>query len=202
MSKWKFPNNHIITTGQAFTTENGTQYSKNWLRFSSAQEKQNLGLTEIIPLPMPDQTYYWVTENSDGTYTTTEKDIEQFKDPLIQKLWNVFEDKFYNGTVTVQTSAGEYSFGCDRETIENINSINTMIARGLSVSNPRPYTPKGQLTPVNLTHADFGLIGEAMAMKKDILMSEYLTHKATVKSFGQAKFQDMIDYDIYSGWSQ
>lgn len=201
MSKWKFPNNHIISIDQAFVTEDGTQYPKRWLRYASQNEKNALGLTEIISQQRPNDQYYWVTEHSDGTFSTTEKDINSFKPNLISRAWTEFETRFYGGTVTVQTSAGEYEFGCDKETIENINSINTMIARGLSVSNPRPYTPKGQTVSVNLTHDDFGLIGEALAMRKDILISEYLIHKATIMSLTQEDFETLMTYDVTQGWS-
>jgi hypothetical protein len=43
----------------AFTTPDGTQYPANWLRLSSLEEKEAIGITEV-PDEIPyDQRYYW-----------------------------------------------------------------------------------------------------------------------------------------------
>jgi len=42
-----------------FTTPNGTQYPANWLRLSTLEEKEAIGITEV-PDPTPyDQRFYW-----------------------------------------------------------------------------------------------------------------------------------------------
>ena len=47
----------------AFKTSDGTQYPANWLRLSSAQEKKDLGITEVADAPTYDSRFYW----GDGT---------------------------------------------------------------------------------------------------------------------------------------
>lgn len=184
----------------AFTTENGTQYPANWFQSATQDQRNALGITEYTQQPMPNQTYYWVTENPDGTYTTTEKDIEQFKPDLINKAWQLFQEKFYSSIITVQTSVGQYQFQCNQDTIENINSINTMISRNLPVPNPRPYTPKGQTQAVNFTHDDFGIIGLQLALNKDLYFQSYANHKIAITQLTQNDFETLINYDLTKNW--
>ena len=47
----------------AFKTSDGTQYPANWLRLSTAQEKEDLGITEVADAPTYDSRFYW----GDGT---------------------------------------------------------------------------------------------------------------------------------------
>ena len=47
----------------AFKTSDGTQYPANWLRLSTAQEKKDLGITEVADDPVYDSRFY----NSDGS---------------------------------------------------------------------------------------------------------------------------------------
>lgn len=47
----------------AFKTSDGTQYPANWLRLSSAQEKKDLGITEVADDPVYDSRFY----TGDGT---------------------------------------------------------------------------------------------------------------------------------------
>lgn len=61
-------------------THNEIQYPANWLNLSTPEEKEAIGITEIAVQPRPDDRYYWVTDNGDGTYTTTPKDLVQLKD--------------------------------------------------------------------------------------------------------------------------
>ena len=47
----------------AFKTSDGTQYPANWLRLSTAQEKKDLGITEVADDPVYDSRFY----NGDGS---------------------------------------------------------------------------------------------------------------------------------------
>jgi hypothetical protein len=67
-----------LQTGTAFT-HNDIQYPANWLNLSTLEEKQTIGITEIAEQPRPDDRYYWVTDNGDGTYSTTPKDLTSLK---------------------------------------------------------------------------------------------------------------------------
>ena len=65
---------------------NGIQYPANWLNLSTLEEKQAIGITEIPEQPRPDDRYYWVTENDDGSFSTTPKDLEGLKTTEVSKV--------------------------------------------------------------------------------------------------------------------
>lgn len=73
--RYKFTNGKTVQRGTAFTY-NELQYPSNWLELSTDAEKQALGLTLIVETPRPDDRFYWVTDNGDGTYSKTPKDLE------------------------------------------------------------------------------------------------------------------------------
>jgi hypothetical protein len=58
---------------------NGVQYPANWLNLSTPEEKTAIGITEVAEQFRPDDRYYWVTDNGDGTFTATPKDLDQLK---------------------------------------------------------------------------------------------------------------------------
>jgi hypothetical protein len=53
----------------------GVQYPANWLQLATSAQKTAIGITEVAEQPRPDDRYYWVTDNNDGTYTATPKDL-------------------------------------------------------------------------------------------------------------------------------
>ena len=67
-------------------THNEIQYPANWLNLSTLEEKAAIGITEIPEQPRPDDRYYWVTANDDGSYSTTPKDIDQLKATEVAKV--------------------------------------------------------------------------------------------------------------------
>jgi len=64
----------------------GVRYPANWLRLSSADERATLGITEVTQQPRPDDQFYWVTDNGDGTYTSTPKDLDVLKADIIGQV--------------------------------------------------------------------------------------------------------------------
>ena len=74
-------NGNPLAVDVAFKTSDGTQYPANWLRLSSAQEKKDLGITEVADAPTYDSRFYWgdgtakalddKTETIDGVEYTT-----------------------------------------------------------------------------------------------------------------------------------
>lgn len=72
--KYKLANGQLVGEYQAFTY-NDIQYPENWIALSSAEERQTLGIQEFTEQPRPDDRFYFVTDNGDGTYSTTPKDI-------------------------------------------------------------------------------------------------------------------------------
>jgi hypothetical protein len=76
--RYKLPNGQIIGINQPFTYE-GTSYSDNWTALATQEQKDALGLTEIPEYPRPDDQFYMVTQNDDGTYNATPKDLDALK---------------------------------------------------------------------------------------------------------------------------
>ena len=65
-------NNKILQPGVPFT-QNGIQYPANWLNLTTLEEKQAIGITEIVQETRPDDRFYWVQDNNDGTFTSNPK---------------------------------------------------------------------------------------------------------------------------------
>ena len=67
----------------AFKTSDGTQYPANWLRLSTAQEKKDLGITEVADDPIYDSRFYW----GDGTAKTLTdtNEVDKNGDPLLDE---------------------------------------------------------------------------------------------------------------------
>lgn len=77
--------NKPLPIDTAFTVD-GIQYPANWLRLSTAKERKALGVTEIPDQMRPDDRYYWVTDNGDGTFTATPKDLDQLKASAVAQI--------------------------------------------------------------------------------------------------------------------
>jgi hypothetical protein len=63
-----------LQPGTAFT-HGGIQYPANWLNHASQQEKQAIGITEVTEQSRPDDRFYWVTDNNNGTFSTIDKQL-------------------------------------------------------------------------------------------------------------------------------
>lgn len=110
--RYKFTNGKTVQKGTAFTY-NELQYPSNWLELSTDAEKEALGLTLIIETPRPDDRFYWVTDNGDGTYSKTPKDLEdgaEYVDlrgitrrPLGMKSQFIAQVKTTAGSILAQT---------------------------------------------------------------------------------------------------
>jgi hypothetical protein len=50
-----------LSPDRAFTTEDGTQFPANWLRLSSPEEREAIGITEEPDPISVDQRFYWDT---------------------------------------------------------------------------------------------------------------------------------------------
>lgn len=72
--KYKLANGQLVGEYQAFTY-NDIQYPENWIALSSSEDRQTLGIQEFTEQPRPDDRFYFVTDNGDGTYSTTAKEL-------------------------------------------------------------------------------------------------------------------------------
>lgn len=57
----------------------GVQYPANWLRLATVEEREAIGITEVVEQPRPDDRFYWVSQNPDGTWTAIPKDLDSLK---------------------------------------------------------------------------------------------------------------------------
>jgi len=62
--------NKPLSYDRAFTHD-GIQYPANWLRLSSLEERNALGITEVADAPTYDQRFYWGVDNP--------KDLDELK---------------------------------------------------------------------------------------------------------------------------
>jgi hypothetical protein len=82
-----------LTPGLAFE-HNGIQYPANWLNFASLAEKEAIGITEVSEQSRPNDEYYWVTDNNDGTFSSTAKllndreEVDRDNNPLYVQVWD------------------------------------------------------------------------------------------------------------------
>ena len=78
-----------INEGMPFTIDD-VQYPANWLNLSTQEDKEALGLEEVITVgERKDDRYYWVSESLNGavlTITSTPKDLETVRKICIDGL--------------------------------------------------------------------------------------------------------------------
>jgi 1,2-phenylacetyl-CoA epoxidase PaaB subunit len=83
----------LIPSGQQFTIED-IQYSNNWVNLSTPEEKQAIGMVDVVYGARPDDKYYWVTESApviannvvEINYTSTAKDLADLKKTAISQV--------------------------------------------------------------------------------------------------------------------
>lgn len=57
----------------------GTSFPANWLRLASPSEREAIGIVEIPDYPRPDDRFFFVSQNPDGTWTAIPKDLAGLK---------------------------------------------------------------------------------------------------------------------------
>ena len=85
----------IIQEGSQFTVDDVT-YANNWFQLATQEEKNSLGVMEVVYGARPDDKYYWVTESApvingnvvDINYTSTPKDLAGLKANATSALTN------------------------------------------------------------------------------------------------------------------
>lgn len=148
----------------------------------------------------PFQSYIDAWQTAYDVITTPEiPTLSEAIDSVVNQAFHYMNNLLEESTVYVDISSGANTpFGCDTFSRENIIGINTAISIGLPVPNPRAWTPKGSLTPVDVTHQDFAIIGGAMIQKKDDLYQVYANHKSAIKALQTV--EDVLSYDYTTGY--
>ena len=70
-----------------FTGSDGTQYPAGW--FVTPVHREALGVVEVVEQTRPDDRFYWVQDNGDGTYTSSPKDLDDLKANQIKTVKNI-----------------------------------------------------------------------------------------------------------------
>lgn len=71
---WTY-NGKIIKEGRAWTDDNGVQHPANWHTWTQAEKIAN-GLVWHDAQPKPDERFYWFSQNPDGSYVVTPRELE------------------------------------------------------------------------------------------------------------------------------
>ena len=74
---WKY-GSRVIRENKAWTDDNGITHSRQWVIWSAA-EKEAAGLIEVTQETPPDSRLYHWSQNSDGTLTSSAKNLDDVK---------------------------------------------------------------------------------------------------------------------------
>ena len=74
---WTY-NGKIIREGRSWTDNKGVQHPTNW-NIWSEEEKLLHGMIWVEPQEKPDERFYWFSQNADGTYESTPKNLDDLK---------------------------------------------------------------------------------------------------------------------------
>lgn len=118
----------------------GIQYPANWLRLASLEEKQAIGIVEVADQTRPDDRFYWVTQNPDGSFTATPKDLAMVRDMLIEQIRNT------SYTMLLPTDwklvrQVETSEACDQTTLDKRAAIRAAFTSNLAAINAAADVP-------------------------------------------------------------
>lgn len=92
----------------------------------------------------------------------------------------------------------EREFHADVEAVTNIMGVVLLINSGVPVPDPRPWTPRGSLTPVDVTHAELIGLGAAIASRKDQLFAAKKAKQAAVAAMADVAAVEA--FDVEADW--
>jgi hypothetical protein len=81
-----------LPEGTAFEDADGNKYPPSWLAQATAEEKTAIGITEVAEGVRPNDKFYWVQDNNDGTFTAIPKLLDDREEvdkdgvPLYEKV--------------------------------------------------------------------------------------------------------------------
>ena len=93
-------NEKPLSYDRAFTHA-GIQYPANWLRLSSLEERNALGITEVANDPTYDQRFYWGVDNPKQLNDKTETvDGEEVKTTGLKTQWKATQSDICNSLLS------------------------------------------------------------------------------------------------------
>lgn len=173
----------FIATSQLWTGEpiNAVKYPLSIGELWTEQDLAAIGLQVRVPAPPPPLN------------------IEAIKAAKVASAWEEYTRRFAESVVSVVVNGQLRSYGCDPSTRENIVAIvGLIVAAPQLVANPRAFTPKGDLQPVDTTHAEFLAIYAAGLAKGDAFFTAYAAHKSAVMTM--TTIADVRGYDVTEYW--
>lgn len=131
------------------------------------------------------------------TRVWTPSSLDAVQAQKIAVAWAEHNRRFEAYIVMVTVNGASRPYGCDAVTRENILAITNAMALGIQ-TEPRPFTPKGEIVPVETTFAEFKAIYAAGLAAGDAHYIAYATHKAAIAAL--ADVQAVLAYDVTTGW--
>jgi hypothetical protein len=89
-------------------------------------------------------------------------------------------------------------FAADADALTNISGIVLLIAAGVSIPDPRPWTAYNSVTSMMISHADLIGLGKAIADRKDAKFVVKKTKEYLLSLLTSAT--DIASFDTETGW--
>lgn len=135
------------------------------------------------------------------TYAVRAKSGEELDDMRAAKRLAISTEFQTRAADVISYSVGGVSktWDADAEAVTNITGVVLMIAAGVSVPDPRPWTAHGELTPTTVSHAELLGLGGAIAARKDALFAKKKTLEAALAALTDPAAIDA--FDPTQGWA-
>ena len=168
---FKFPDGRLVSPDVAFTL-NSIQYPANFLRLSTEEEKQALGITWVDPAPSWDQRFYWGPELPKDHTQLVEQRVSQTRTTANTLLaptdWQVIREADNGKLMSAETKADrQFIRDAAGSKITAINATTTTAELAAYITSndystwspvPGPVTDDGVVSFSNgSTTAGFGL---------------------------------------------
>lgn len=124
--------------------------------------------------------------------------MQQEKDEAIEAKFK----ELYCGPIKFTVSGVEYDFNADTDARENIQGVLQMYREaelvGMTLPDPRPWTPMGSLSPISITRAELAGLGIAIGARKDQLFIAKKLKQLAVWETTDPVVIDAVEVD--DGW--
>lgn len=166
---------------------------QEWVGIACRREGGNLVIEGDGQIP--DGVRAWLAAG--GAPTPYAPPVAMLRAQKIAAAWTECQRRCAIDSVIVTTSAGAHAYGVDDSTRSNVQTVMIGLLGGLT-PNPRPWTPKGALASISVTHDDLKLIAAGVGARFDAMVQSYLTHKAAIMALATAA--EVAAYDLNTGW--
>lgn len=144
---YKLPDGRSISPGNSFEYK-AILYPANWQLYTQ-KERENIGIKEVVEGIRPDDRFYFVSQNPDGTFSTVPKDLDQLKEQLISQVKQTANSLLASGdykvtrSVETQEPLDEDFLAVRRVIRTNSNALEAEINALSSVEELSTWQPSG-----------------------------------------------------------